>query len=196
MLIQDHPNRDLLIAYVDGRLESDQVEEAIRIIERDPLAGAFVDQLRYSALPYADAFECFLQVPVPEKIRNVAEAYGENIESKSGVTAHAAQKKDRIKIQSQAVAGAPRHVGRRFWSGIAAGFIAGVISTGFVANWSPAPEDAATAFIENVSQYQSLYQRDTVIGAKADLPLLEQIMTRELGRNINIPDFSKEGLEC
>lgn len=55
-----HPHSDILLAYVDGHLDAIERKNIEKIIEQDPTAREFVEQLEKSQLPFQASFERLL----------------------------------------------------------------------------------------------------------------------------------------
>ncbi|NKB75496.1 MAG: hypothetical protein GKR96_00280 [Gammaproteobacteria bacterium] len=200
MLVQDHPKRDLLIAFVDGELDADQEREINRLIKLDPDAEKFVELLWRSALPYSEAFESLLSLPVPNKAKDAIEPDRESLKktsndrfSSASYNAAAGQSNSVQPSSSQPRFFPNDRFSLPLWLGVTAGFATGVFMTVLLSGWvfSSRP----STFVDSVSQYQSLYQRETVVNARVDVPALKEMMLQQLGRNITIPDFSDQGLE-
>lgn len=69
-----HLHSELLLAYVDGHLNAPDQEKVERIIEQDPTAQTFVEQLEKTQLPFKESFERLLDER-PEIIASKSKKY-------------------------------------------------------------------------------------------------------------------------
>ena len=164
-MTEDHPQRDLLIRYVDNELGEPDRSTVESLLASDANAREFVVQLTKSKLPLSEAFEPLLNTDIPDSVVDA--------------------------VNSAELSSSPvKHFsGSRFISGLAAGLVLGCVATGFLF-LSKNPQQIPVLVTE-VAQYQSLYQRATVSSAaKPDTAALKLLIKTQFNKDISIPDLS------
>ena len=167
-MIEDHPERELLVAYADGQLTGEEAEWVKSLIDRDSGARDFLNQLHRSELPFKEAFEPLLHLKAPDSIVDLIHETALQTERHPILS--------RFTIIS-AVAG------------LVLGIVISSLLPDFINTGRQVPELAS-----QVSQYQSLYQRATVENAaQADHQQLRELFISQLGVDFVVPELT--GLE-
>ena len=165
-MIEDHPQRELLLRYVDKQLDTASEKQVTELLEIDSEAREYVSYLENSDLPYDEAFEPLLR---------------------SNISNEVIQKIEQFNLDNHRFDDSNK---KGIWQGIAAGLVVGSICTALAIN--SIKFERTPDLVTSVSQYQSLYQRATVLSSgKPDLNKLNQTIESEFGHAVDIPDLSE-----
>ncbi len=170
-MIENHRNEALLIRYADNLADANERAEVEALIQSDPTAVEFLQQLKATQLPFAEAFDRHLEAP-SESLEQV------------GITEQTPTTR----------------AGFRLWPIVATligGLLLGVFAGRYVVPEADlAAVDAPPEWVRLVADYHSLYVRETLTAAAVELPAdaAAKISTR-LSRSMQVPALDELGLQ-
>lgn len=172
-----------LLRYIDGDLDDAEralVEEAL---SQDQNLRDQLDAMLISDLPFADAFNDHMTLPVPDSLRRSVEQMSENALQEESQVSDDTAEKPRRRVPYFAMAAT-------FVLGVGIGLLADINKT--------VPGAAMPAWVNSVVEYHRLYTRETVAQAEGGLAAAQPVLDRlkqSHGMQINVPDLKPLGFD-
>jgi anti-sigma factor RsiW len=136
------PSDEILVAYLDDQLDSDQREAVDELISSNTAVAARLEQFRLGSLPFRDAFDSMLNAAPNDRLQAMLQALPASTQAHSGMS-------------------------RRGFLATAASFIiAGVVADRLFMGWHAA--ESEDGWRASVAEYMALYTPQTLENLSSD----------------------------